>query len=140
MVDQPTYIDINIFVYWLGNHPKFGETSHKWIKEIENSQRGKYATSSLAVYETLVIIAGLSGKTLRDKSFTQEIINSMTKIRNLLIEPLKLEDFTKAMDLMKEYALDFEDSLHLATAFRINAKEIISNDKDFDQTPLKRRM
>ena len=139
MVDQPTYVDVNVFVYWLGNHPKFGETSHKWIKEIENSPRGKYATSSLAVYETLVIIAGLSGKTLRDKSFTQEIINSM-EIKNLLIEPLKLEDLTKATCLMKEYTLDFEDSLHLATAFRINAKEIISNDKDFDQTPLKRRI
>jgi predicted nucleic acid-binding protein len=139
MVDLPTYIDVNIFVRWLGNHPKFEEPSHKWIKEIENSPPGKYATSSLAVYETLVIIAGLSGKTLRDKSFTQEIINSMD-IKNLLVEPLRFEDFTKSVDLMKEYALDFEDALHLATAFRINAKEILSNDKDFDQTPLKRRI
>ncbi|MEM2153278.1 MAG: PIN domain-containing protein [Nitrososphaeria archaeon] len=39
---------------------------------------------------------------------------------------------------MGEYGLDFEDALHLASALRYNLKEIISNDLDFDQTPLKR--
>jgi len=39
---------------------------------------------------------------------------------------------------MEEYNLDYEDSLHLTTALRTDAKEIISNDKDFDKTPLKR--
>jgi predicted nucleic acid-binding protein len=138
MVDHPTYIDSNIFVYWLGDHPKFGKVAYKWIKEIENSQRGKYATSSLTLYETLVIVAGLAGRTLKDKPFTQEVINSMTKIKGLSIETLMCEDFTKATNLMSEYKLDFEDSIHLAVALRIGAQEIISNDKDFDQTPVKR--
>jgi len=39
---------------------------------------------------------------------------------------------------MKEYDLDYEDALHLATALRNNVKKIISNDQDFDKTPLKR--
>jgi predicted nucleic acid-binding protein len=43
------------------------------------------------------------------------------------------------VDLMKEYGLDYEDDLHLAVALRNKAKEIISNDQDFDRTPLKRR-
>jgi len=140
MVDNPTYVDINIFVYWLGNHPKFGETAHKWIKKIENSQRGKYITSSLTLYEALVIIAGLTGKNLKDKAFTESVINSLTHIKGLTIEPLKPEDFTKATDLMKEHNLDLEDSIHLAVALRTGAQEILSNDTDFDQTPIKRNM
>ncbi|MCC6024602.1 MAG: PIN domain-containing protein [Thaumarchaeota archaeon] len=40
---------------------------------------------------------------------------------------------------MKEYGLDYEDALHLAVALRNKAEEIISNDQDFDRTPLKRR-
>jgi len=140
MVDNPTYVDINIFVYWLGNHPKFGETAHKWIKKIENSQRGKYVTSSLTLYETLVIMAGLTGKNLKDEAFTEEVINSMTQIKGLMIEPLKPEDFTKAVDLMKEYNLDYEDSIHLAVALRTGVQEILSSDKDFDVAPIKRNI
>jgi predicted nucleic acid-binding protein len=140
MVDNPTYVDINIFVYWLGNHPRFGETAYKWIKKIEQSQRGKYVTSSLTLYETLVIIAGLAGKSLKDKAFTEEVITSITNIKGLTIEPLKPEDFTKAVELMENYKLDYEDSIHLAVATRTGAQEILSNDKDFDQAPIKRNM
>jgi predicted nucleic acid-binding protein len=140
MVDNSSYVDINIFVYWLGNHPKFGETAYKWIKKIEQSQRGKYLTSSLTLYETLVIVAGLAGKSLRDKAFTEEVITSITNIRGLTIEPLKPEDFTKAVELMEDYKLDYEDSLHLAVAMRTGAQEILSNDEDFDVTPIKRNM
>ncbi|HEX9862858.1 MAG TPA: type II toxin-antitoxin system VapC family toxin [Candidatus Bathyarchaeia archaeon] len=138
MVVTQSYVDINIFVYWLGNHPKYGETAYKWIKKIENAQRGEYVTSSLTLYETLIIIAGLAGKNLKDKEFTEDVINSMTHIKGLAIEPLKPDDFTKAVDLMETYKLDYEDSLHLAVAIRVNAQEILSNDKDFDVAPIKR--
>lgn len=138
MVENPSYVDINIFVYWLGNHPKFGETAHKWIKKIEQSQRGKYVTSSLTLYEALVIVAGLAGRSLRDKAFTEEVITSITNIRGLTIEPLKPEDFTKAVELMEDYKLDYEDSIHLAVATRTGAQEILSNDEDFDAAPIKR--
>jgi predicted nucleic acid-binding protein len=140
MVDSSRYVDINIFVYWLGNHPKFGETAYNWIKKIENSPRGEYITSSLTLYETLVIIAGLAGKSLKDKAFVEEVVTSITHIKGLRIEPLKPEDFTKAADLMKEYNLDYEDSIHLAVAIRTGVQEIVSNDKDFDVTPIRRTM
>ena len=139
MVDKPRYIDINVFVYWLGNHPEFGETAYEWIKKIENSPRGEYVTSSLTLYEILIIIAGLTGKNLRDKKFVEEVVNSITCIKGLTIEPLKQEDFHKALDLMKEYTLDYEDSIHLAVATRTHAQEIVSNDKDFDRGPIKRK-
>ncbi|MEM2153237.1 MAG: type II toxin-antitoxin system VapC family toxin [Candidatus Bathyarchaeia archaeon] len=55
------------------------------------------------------------------------------------IAPLTLEDVTQATKLMREYNLDYEDAIHLAAALRNKAKEIISNDEDFNKTPLKRR-
>jgi len=39
---------------------------------------------------------------------------------------------------MKEYDIDYEDSIHLTVALRKGAKEIVSNDKDFDGTQLRR--
>jgi predicted nucleic acid-binding protein len=87
-----------------------------------------------------VIIAGLTGKSLKDKGFVEAVVNSMTRIKGLVIEPLKSEDFVKAVDLMKEYGLDYEDSVHLAVAMRVGAQEIVSNDRDFDVAPIKRNM
>jgi len=138
MVDSPTYVDVNIFVYWLGNHPKFGDSAHMWIQKIENTPGHEYVTSSLTLYEALVIIAGLSGKNLKDPSFVNELIASLTSIRGLKIEPLEPADLISAVDLMKEYRIDYEDAIHLAVAIRKGAKEIVSNDKDFDATPIKR--
>ena len=138
MVGNPRYVDINIFVYWLGNHPKFGPTAQKWIKKIEESQRGDYITSTLTLYETLVILAGLTGKNLKDKTFVNQVLNALTSLKPLRIEPLRIEDYNKAADLMNECQLDYEDSLHLAVAIRAKAEEIVSNDKDFDITQIKR--
>jgi len=140
MVDDSSYVDINIFVYWLGNHPEFGQAAHKWIKRIEDSPRGKYVTSSLTLYETLVTMAGLTGRSLKDHAFTETVVNSMRQIKGLVIESLTPEDFAKGVDLMKECNLDYEDSIHLAVALRVGANRIVSNDKDFDHTPIERTM
>jgi predicted nucleic acid-binding protein len=46
--------------------------------------------------------------------------------------------YQRAVGLMSRYKLDFEDSIHLATALEYNAGAIYSNDSDFDRYPLKR--
>jgi len=140
MVGRPRYVDINVFVYWLGKHPEFGEAAYDWVKRIEGSPRGEFVTSSLTLYEALVIVAGLTGKSLRDEGFVEAVVGSITRVRGLVVEPLKSEDFAKAVDLMRECGLDFEDSVHLAVALRVDAKEIVSNDRDFDVAPIKRIM
>jgi len=138
MVETEIYVDINVFIYSLGNHPIFGKTAYHWIKRIEETTRGKYITSTLTIYQTLVIIAGLTGKSLKDQKLVKEVVNSIRSLPGLTITPLTIEDIVQATNLMVKYDLDYEDALHLATALRSGAKEILSNDKDFDKTPLKR--
>jgi len=53
---------------------------------------------------------------------------------------LRSEDYKKAAEIMDKWKLDYEDSLHLAVAERVSAQEIVSNDKDFDRTEIKRTM
>jgi predicted nucleic acid-binding protein len=138
MVEPTRYVDVNIFVYWLGNHPNYAQIAKNWIKKIEESQRGKYITSSLTLYETTVILAGLTGRNLKDKAFVTQVITPMTAIKPLTIEPLKSGDYKRAVEIMNEEELDYEDALHLAIAERVGAQEIVSNDKDFDKTEIKR--
>jgi predicted nucleic acid-binding protein len=40
MVDPEIYIDINVFFYWLGNHPTFNEKAYQWIEKVEEAPRG----------------------------------------------------------------------------------------------------
>ena len=138
MAQTKRYIDVNVFVYWLGNNPMFGETARKWIYEIENSPSGGYLTSSLSLYEALVSLAGLANKTLKDYEFVANVIKALNGIKGLMIEPVTSADYTTAVDLMGECGLDYEDSLHLAVAIRTGTSEIVSNDKHFNSTPLKR--
>jgi uncharacterized protein len=138
-METKRYIDVNVFVYWLGKHPKFGETAYSWVQKIENATSKGYVTSSLTVYQVLVILGGLVGKNLKDKVFLEEVINSLTHMRGLAIEPLKSEDFAVAIDLMSNnHKIDYEDALHLAVATRIGAQEVISNDKGLSTTSIKR--
>ncbi|MEM4474328.1 MAG: PIN domain-containing protein [Candidatus Bathyarchaeia archaeon] len=139
MVEPEGYVDLNVFVYWLGNHPTFGRVSYGWIKKIEEAPRGKYVTSALTLYQIVVIIAGLTGKNLRSRELIEEVVSSIESLPGLRIIPLTSEDITQASKLMREYSLDYEDAIHLATALKSKAKEIISNDEDFDNTPLKRK-
>jgi uncharacterized protein len=62
----------------------------------------------------------------------------LTHIKGLTIEPLKPEDLTSAAELRDNNKLDYEDALHLAVALRTGAKEIITNDKGFNATNIKR--
>lgn len=135
---QKSYIDINVFVYWLGKHPTFGHTAYKWIKKIEEVPKGNYITSTLTLYQTLVTIAGLSGESLSNRKFVEEVLNSIINLPGLTLTPLTIEDLIQSIKLMEEYNLDYEDAVHLAMALRNKVKEIISNDEDFDKTPLKR--
>jgi len=132
------YIDVNVFIYWLGAHPKYGKRAKKWIKEVEKSGYGEYVTSSLTLYEIAVILSGLTGTTFRDHEFIKTVMNAINSLKSLKIISLEDNHLIDAVKLMEEYKLDYEDALHLAVALKASAEEIVTNDSDFDRTPLRR--
>jgi len=132
------YVDVNIFVYWLGGHPDYGDRALKWIERMESSPRGEYITSVLTLYEVLVVLGGLANRDLEDLGFVEEILEALMGIKGLVIAPFTMDEVEEAEKMMREYGLDFEDALHLATALKYNVREIISNDRDFDGLPINR--
>lgn len=132
------YVDVNVFVYWLAGHPEHGVKAREWVRRMEHGRRGEYVTSALTLYELTVILAGLTGRSLRDGELARTVVDAVSGLPGLEAEPLVLEDYVRALELMLEYRLDYEDSIHLAVALRSKARTIISNDRDFDNAPLKR--
>ncbi len=132
-----TYLDVNVFIYWLTDSNEFGENAYRWIKQIEENPQ-EYITSSLTIYETSIIIAGQIGKSLNDTSLINQINTAFSDLINLEIIPLTAKHLIEAPVLMREFNLDFEDAIHLNAALDNDATQIVSNDKDFDKTPLPR--
>jgi len=125
------YVDVNVFVYWLGDDPDFGEQATSIIRRIENGERA--LTSSVTLWLTHILL-----RELAEDYSEKEFIARLKRLFFLQIEPLLIQDYEKAVELMPTYNLDLEDALHLATAQRKGIKEIYSNDTDFDRTPIKR--
>ena len=132
-----TYLDVNVFVYWFTDSNEFGEKATQWIKQMDD-KTNEYITSSLTIYETSIIIAGQIGKTLKDTSFVNTLNTAFSNLINLEIIPLTAQQLIEAPTLMQKYNLDFEDAIHLNSALDNNVTHIVSNDKDFDRTPLTR--
>ncbi len=125
------YVDVNVFVYWLTNHPDFGETATTIIRGIELGE--KAATSALTLWQLHILLKKES------KNYSERmLIEEMSKLKNLSILPLTLKDFKNALAYQRK-GLDLEDSLHYATANRVNAAFIYSNDTDFDNLSIRRK-
>jgi predicted nucleic acid-binding protein len=125
------YIDVNIFIYWLGDDPSFGETATTIIERIETKEKG--ITSSLTPWLIHVVLEREA------KEYSQKVlIEKLLSIRNLKFVPLTIAHYRNAVEFSSQYGLDLEDALHLSVALENKAKNIYSNDEDFDTTPLKR--
>ena len=135
-MERKKYVDVNVFVYWLGGDKQFGKRAHMWVKRME--ERDGFVTSSLTLYELLTIFAGIAKKSLRDPGFTIAILRAIMGLRGLEVIGLDSEDYIKALTYMETYKLDFEDALHLAAAIKAEAQEIITNDSHFEGLPIKR--
>ena len=136
--EERKYVDVNVFVYWLAGSGDLLLRAKRWIQRIETARRGEYYTSALTIYEVMVIIAGLTGDSLQNEEFVDKVLSAFDSLRSLTVLPLEKEIFVEALRCMYDVGLDFEDCLHYATAKRIKAGVIISNDKDFDLTDLRR--
>lgn len=125
------YVDVNVFIYWLGSDPNFGETATKIMERIERGE--KAITSALTPWLIHIVLE----REAREYE-PEAMIEKLRLMRNLRIVPVKMEDYESAIRLGKRYDLDLEDALHLSVAIANNAKRIYSTDRDFDRGPLKR--
>lgn len=103
-MERTIYVDVNVFVYWLGGHPEFGTVAYRWVKEIEKDSHGRFLTSCLTLYELPVILAGLTGRSLKDKEFVEALVNPVISLLGLSIT-LTTADVVTAVELVEELRL-----------------------------------
>ncbi len=124
------YVDVNVFVYWLGDDPVFGDEATAIVKRIERGERA--VTSAITPWLIHVVLLGLG------RGYDEEkMVARLGELGFLRMQPLVWEDYQRALKAMDAHRLDFEDALHFGVAQRLGIQEMYSNDGDFSKTPVK---
>jgi len=121
------FVDANVFIYVLVKSPEEAyETSKGILQRIEN---GEEALTNTAVIQEVVDWLEYNNRKQEVKSFITAINSylTMNKINTAW------GDMLAALDDMEKCDIDFVDALTLQTMRKNDAKEIYSNDTDFDK-------
>lgn len=124
------YVDVNVFVYWLGDDPEYGAQATKIIESIEAGERT--ITSALTPWLTHIVLQSLT-----ETYSANEMMEGFNQLEFLTVIPLTAETYSKAITNASEQKLDLEDAIHFTVATEHGATEIYSHDQDFKRTSLK---
>ncbi len=98
------YVDVNVFVYWLGDDRVFGEKATAIVKRVEREERA--VTSTLTPWLVHVILAGFW------EGYDEERMLARLGDLGFRLEPLPRADYQTALRGMEKHRLDLEDALH----------------------------
>jgi len=126
------YIDTNIFVYAIENHPKYGKSCKKILEDIE-SEKLKVSASMLVLVELINVITKLNKILKREGKKSLNLRNNIEAILSIPITWIDLDFLIieKASDY--DYDINGVDYVHIATMEVNSVGQIISADTDLDK-------
>lgn len=131
------YLDTNIIIYAIENHPKYGKACKKVLEDIEKKQLAAGA-SMLVLIESVNVLNKIN-KELRSEGKNQLNIREMIDaIEALPIIWLDIDFLIIEKASEYTYTINAVDYIHLATMETNGITEIISADEGFDKTSVKR--
>ncbi len=126
------YIDTNVFIYAIENHPKYGERCKKILQDIEDN-RIKAAGSVLVLVECLNVLNKLNKELKQSTGKQLDIGMNIAAIESLPITWLDLNLAIIERAAEYNHAINAIDYIHLATMELNQITEIASADVDLDK-------
>jgi predicted nucleic acid-binding protein len=126
------YLDTNVIVYAIENHPKYGKSCKNILLDIES---GKLEVSS-SIFILVELIGALSKVNKILSNEKKAMINVEENINAVLSYPITWHDLNfivirRASEY--KYKIRTADYIHIATIELNGINEIISADSDFDE-------
>lgn len=133
------YLDTNVLVYAIENHPKYGKTCKKILEDIEND-RLKVSASVLVLVELINVLVKLNKILEKQRRRTLSIRENIEAVLSLPITWIDLEFLV--IEKASEYTFDINgvDYIHLASMELNSITEILSADRDLDTVKTLRRI
>jgi len=145
------FIDANIFIYYVGDHPIFADTCEKLLLDVETN-RSVGVTSIFVlneVFHKMMMLEACDrfnismGRAVRYLKDNPQVISSLTTCRenieriehinNLRVIEVPSRLFSKAINFSWRYGMLTTDAIHVATMHEYNIKTIATNDRDFER-------
>ena len=124
---KEVFIDSNIFLEIFLKDPK-AEECKKLLKSMqENNEQS--ITTDFAIYSCFIIIHN----NLKETKFVRNAMIFFNFYNNLRVLRPSFDDMYRAIEIMENSQLDFDDSLVVACMENNNIKKIASLDKHFDK-------
>jgi len=130
------YLDTNVIIYAIENHPKYGKKCKKILEDIE-SEKIKASCSVLVLAEAINVLTKLN-KALKGK--TLDIRKNIDAILSLPIMWIDMNFAVIRRASEYSYAISGIDYIHIATMEMNSITSILSADEDFDKAEFIKRM
>ena len=116
------FVDTNVFVYSIIDHPQFGNKARDILQRIEDGEEAFTSTLVLCEVSWVLEAMGRQG----DVKPTLEKILSYS---NLQVHGFDVEDLLVGASNMMTYSIDFNNGVNLSIMTKIGISEVYSNDK-----------
>jgi len=116
------FVDTNVFIYSLTNHPRYGETARKILGRIEKGEDA--LTSTLVLCEVSWVLEAM-GKQGQIKQTLEKVLS----YRSLRIGEFDVDDLIVGANYMRLFKIDFNDGINVSVMTRLGVGEAYSNDK-----------
>ncbi|MEM2927899.1 MAG: type II toxin-antitoxin system VapC family toxin [Nitrososphaerota archaeon] len=133
------YIDTNIFIYAIENHPKYGEVCKKILENIEKKKLEAYA-SILVLVEIVNVLKKINEILKERKEKELDIKKNIDAILSLPIKWIELNFAIIRRASEYRYRISGIDYIHLASMELNMIHEIISADKELDKVDFIKRI
>jgi predicted nucleic acid-binding protein len=133
------YIDTNIFIYAIENHPKYGKSCARILRDIQE-KKIESSASVLVLVELISVLVKLN-KVLSSKEEAKLVIrDNIAAIQSLPIIWMDLDFLTIERAASYDYPINGVDYLHIASMELNSLTEILSADRELDKVESIRRI
>ena len=116
------FLDTNIFIYALSDHPELGETSRRILQRVEEGEAALTSTLVLCEVAWVLEARGAQGDI---KAALEKILS----YRSVKVIGVEVDDLLVGAAYMAQYGLDFNDAVNLAIVERCRVTKVYTNDK-----------
>lgn len=116
------FIDTNIFIYSVTNHPRFGKIARKILTRLE---RGEECITSTIVLCEIAWVLEAMGK----QSYVKPTLEKILSYDDLSVLTFDSDDLLVGSNNMITYGIDFNDAVNVSVMSKVGTNQVYSNDR-----------
>lgn len=116
------FIDTNIFIYSVTNHPRFGKIARKILTRLERGE--ECITSTIVLCEVAWVLEAM-GK----QSYVKPTLEKILSYDDLSVLTFDSDDLLVGSNNMITYGIDFNDAVNVSVMSKVGTNQVYSNDR-----------